>query len=414
MKAPQIDRFMFRYHMEEYSIDEKSRKLLDRLFLLLSEIEPCGDDEKHSVWIRAERGTIEDYGDYEELLEEGEVSNREQFVENWQLDYPDEYCYYRLTTVQYREWRTVTLNGEPVIRINPDKSGWEHDISDFLEWLISEVENVLELLKRGEYNRFIREMLPYKYRTGTISAKEYWKIFPEEETKHFEKISRRECAEFKRYLDEDHADNKYKPRGRIKEMTVNKYLRICKLGYNENKMDGFEILSPLEMYKRHADDRDGGLLTISPVSPEAFDMWYDIPNNDKWKIENPSHMWEVIEGSSRTRLHLFVCKDDGGYYLALSQNPYCCPQEVARFYIALRRNNIPVHVYDGKRIEKFLSGNGKIGIIPCFDEPYEYYYQGFDDKDVGEFVNLPKENADKLIPKVTWEEIPEVKLAVGN
>lgn len=414
MKAPQIDGFKFRYHMEEYSIDEKSRKLLDQLYYLLSKIESCGDDERRTIWIRAERGTIEDYGDYEEQLEEGDVSNREQFEENWRFDYPDEYYYYQLTAVQYRDWRTVILNGEPVIRINPEKNGWEHDISEFLEWLISEVKNVIEMLKNGEYNRYIREMLPYKYRTGTISTKEYWKIFPEEEIRHFNKMSRRECDDFKRYLEEDHTGDKDKPSGRIKEMTVNKYLRICKLGYNENKLDGFEILSPLEMYKRHADDRDGGFLTISPDSPEAFDKWYDLPNNDKWKIENPSHMWEVIEGSSRTRLHLHVYKDDGGYYLALAQNIFCCPQEAARFYIALRRNNIPVYIYGGNRIEKFLSGNGKIGIIPCFDEPYEYFYQGFEDRDVGNFVNLPEEKTDKLIPKVTWEEIPEVKLAIGN
>ena len=79
MYAPQIDSFKYHYHREEYSLDKKSAKLLDRLYSLISEIEPCGDDERRTVWIRAARGTLDDYGDYEILLADGEVTSREQF-----------------------------------------------------------------------------------------------------------------------------------------------------------------------------------------------------------------------------------------------------------------------------------------------------------------------------------------------
>lgn len=408
MYAPQIDSFKFHYHREEYSLDKKSTKLLDRLYSLISEIEPCGDDERRTVWIRAARGNLDDYGDYEMLLADGEVKSREQFEENWRLDYPDEYYYYELTTLQYQDWRRVALNGEPVIQINPEKNGWEHDISEYLEWMISEVENVLDLLKKGEYNRYIRETLPYKYRTGVIAAKEYWKLYPDAEARHFETLSREECAEFANLLAESMAENDGKPLGRIKEMTVNRYLEISKIGYDANKLEGYETKTPLEMYKRHADGRDGGLLKLDPDSPEAFEEWYNIP--DKWVIENPSHLWEAIAGSSRTRLHLSVRKDENGYYFTLSQNEFCCPEEVVRFYIALRKNGIPVYIYDGVQIEKYLSGEGKIGIIPCFDESWEYFYGGFDDKDVGEFINLPDEPCDELIERITWEKIPAVRL----
>ncbi|MBR6051393.1 MAG: hypothetical protein IKP68_09370, partial [Clostridia bacterium] len=139
MKAPQIDNFKFRYHREEYNVDDKSQKLLDQLYSLLSEIEPSGDDDRHTLWIRAERGTIDDYDDYDTLLQDGDVSSREEFEDNWKRDYPDEYYYYRLTTVQYKDWRTVALNGDPVIQIYPENNGgWDHDITDFPSWLISE------------------------------------------------------------------------------------------------------------------------------------------------------------------------------------------------------------------------------------------------------------------------------------
>ena len=80
----------------------------------------------------------------------------------------------------------------------------------------------------------------------------------------------------------------------------------------------------------------------------------------------------------------------------------------------LRKNGIPVYIYDGAKIEKYLSGKGKIGIIPCFDESWEYFYGGFDDKDVGEFINLPDEPCDELIERITWEKIPEVRLTGGE
>jgi hypothetical protein len=408
MYAPQIDSFKFRYHREEYTLDKKSAGLLDRLYSLLSEIEPCGSDERRTVWIRAERGTLDDYGDYDELHEDGEVESREQFEKNWRLDYPDEYYYYELTTIQYQDWRRVFLNGEAVIQINPEKNGWEHDISEYLEWMISEVENALDLLRKGEYNSYIRKTLPYKYRTGVIPAKEYWKLHPDAEARHFETFSREECAEFSKLLSESGADGDHKPLGRIKEMTVNKYLEISKLGYAANKLEGYETKTPLEMYKRHADGRDGGLLDLDPDSPKAFDEWYDTP--DKLVIKNLSHLWEAIASSSGTRLHLYVRKDNEGYFLSLAQNVYCCPEEAARFYIVLRKNCIPVYIYSGALIEKYLSGNGKIGIIPCYKEPWEHFYGGFDDKDVGEFIKLPDDPRDELVERIMWEELPVVRL----
>jgi hypothetical protein len=164
------------------------------------------------------------------------------------------------------------------------------------------------------------------------------------------------------------------------------------------------------MYKRYADDRDGGLLTIDLDSAKAFDRWFDLPYRDKWEIQNPSHLWEVCQGSSRTRIHLSVLKDEDGYYLNLSQNEYCSPERSVRFYMALRRNDIPVFFYEGKLIAKYIAGRGKVGIVPCYMLPFDFFNGGFSDKDVGTFINLPKEKTEELIKKVSWYEIPDLRL----
>ena len=104
MKAPRIDGFINRYHREQYALDEKSKELLRKLYSLIDLIEPCGDDDKHILWLREERGTIEDYGNLDELIEDGIVDNKEQFEECWAEEYPDEYCWYRLTTLKNNDY----------------------------------------------------------------------------------------------------------------------------------------------------------------------------------------------------------------------------------------------------------------------------------------------------------------------
>lgn len=162
--------------------------------------------------------------------------------------------------------------------------------------------------------------------------------------------------------------------------------------------------------KSYADDRDGGLLTIDPDSAAAFNEWYALSHEEKWKLENPTHMWEAIKGSSRTRVHLSVQRDEKGYYLYVSANEYCCPEYGVRLYNALKRENVPITFYNGGTISKYLNGEGKVGIVPCFDSPSDYFYGGFADKDVGEFINLPDEKYNDLIHKAQWEPLVEVRL----
>lgn len=312
---------------------------------------------------------------------------------------------YRLTTLKYNDYYTVFLNGTTVIQESPDNQGWEHDISEYLEWLIEKTQEVITLLKKGEYMVWLNENLPYKYRLGSVSMKDYWALYPEEKADHYENISQDECEEFARYMQSEGVLE-----ARIKDMTVNTYLDFCKTGYIANNLKGSTEASAFELYKRYADDRDGGLLTIDPDSAAAFNEWYALSHEEKWKLENPTHMWEAIKGSSRTRVHLSVQRDEKGYYLYVSANEYCCPEYGVRLYNALKRENVPITFYNGGTISKYLNGEGKVGIVPCFDSPSDYFYGGFADKDVGEFINLPDEKYNDLIHKAQWEPLVEVRL----
>ena len=47
-------------------------------------------DNRRELWLKAERGTIDDYDDYESLKDEEVVENYEEFEKMWHEEYPDE------------------------------------------------------------------------------------------------------------------------------------------------------------------------------------------------------------------------------------------------------------------------------------------------------------------------------------
>ena len=76
LKAPAIKHYVswmkrLGYHHSDYTItyDETTYPLLDKLFELIRQIEPASENGARILWLCADRGSIEDYGDYDEMLE---------------------------------------------------------------------------------------------------------------------------------------------------------------------------------------------------------------------------------------------------------------------------------------------------------------------------------------------------------
>lgn len=407
MKAPEIDQMIRFLRGGKMCLDDNSLHLTSTIFQELDHFLPCGNDQRHELWLEAERGQLEDYGDFEDWQAGDETLTREQFVAEWKSYYPaDTKYFFKLTTVEYKEYRSLFLNGNLIVAVEPDQDGWTYDISDFLTWVLESVRKVVCMVKDGAYIPYLEENLPYRYRTGVMPLTKFWKLYPKEKECHYSRISVEECLEFDRLV----AESEDPPLKRIKEMTVNKYLDFCMLGYRANKLEGFNKKTPLEMYKRYADNRNGGLLTIDRDSSDAFDRWYELPDTEKWKIENPSHSWEVIQGSSRTRVHLYVCKNDNGYYLSLSVNEYCCPDYAALFYLALKKNGIPVEMMNGRAISDYLCGRCKVAFVPVYYRVSDFAYTGMVDPAIMHFVNLPEEKTDEAIKKAEWYPLIDLEL----
>ena len=188
--------------------------------------------------------------------------------------------------------------------------------------------------------------------------------------------------------------------------------------YLAAKYEGAENMTAEQMYLRFADDRDGGLRAIDYNSSDEFDRWYNLSTEEKWKIENPSHLWELRAGSSYSRIHLFLKKDENGYYVSLSGGTEPCTDDLVRMYSALKRNNVPVYFHARETLAKKILGEDKVGIVPCTDRGWQYSYGGFPQEDVISFLafnsdNVPKQNEKAVIQAAEWFPLPPQKLKLS-
>ena len=327
--APQLDTLIGHAKKQPAVIGKENRAALLRFFSQLQPIAACGEDERHELWIAAERGTLADFGDYEEYLDVGEVKTYEEFETLWQDYYPDPVKWYPLTTVVYQDYFSVFLDNELVLQITPDGERQnEYNKSELIAWLSTKADDCLALLKAGTYNDMIAQSLPERKRVGKILREDYWRVFPEEKAAYLKSITPEEIRSFTAMMQSSLPDT---PPAQLPEMTVGLFLDCCCLGYEANNYEGVGQLSPRELYLAHADRRHDGLLDLPEDSAEAFADW-------KKNGEKGGHPWEVCRGGNSTHISLYVRRNENGWWLELAGSSHIRSVETIKFYLALMKS----------------------------------------------------------------------------
>jgi len=389
--------------MNQTSYDAGTYKNIDEICQLMKQLKPISENGARELWLKVPRGSIEDFGDYEEMLENGEVENYDDFVRYWQDSYPNEYEWLSFGVVETEEgYKGIFLEHYLALESDPrrQKTEYTDDYSEFSAWLLDEVKRCIAALKAGTYNEDVRENLPAKHRTGYITRKDLWDIFPESREDFFKDFSKEDARAFQIHMNhqEKHGE---RPLGRLPSLTANEFYQYCSLGYKANNYRGIE-LSPKEQYYLHADGRDEGFGEIDPDNPEAFYAWFH--DHSHWG----GHPWEVCRGGNSTHISLYPRYDDG-WYFALSGDAWNRTIETIKFYLALRRDVIPVYLYSGPLLVKRIFETEKIGIVPSGIFP-AYCNSMFDDKEIIDFMNLPFEKTNEVAAKCVWYDIPEAEL----
>lgn len=368
MNAAEILNMIYWYQHQSFELDKESKEKLIKIFDKLNLLKTCGDNEKHILWINTPRGDFEEYlAHYNDECEEygEEKPDEKELRESFFEDFPDDTVWYKIVTVHYNDYYSLFINGTLTLSIDPSRNGFPGEANEILDWLTERISAAIDEIKAGTYAENLIQNIPKRKLFGSIDRAKLYKICPSLKDFSHREMSEKDKVDFLKFAEEQKAAGKKV--GTIKGMSFGKYLDICALGWVAIEPEETKGLSPAEMYRKYADNRDGGLSGLDPDSEEEFSKWYHLSSEEKWKIDNPSHLWEVVEGSSMTRVHLYVGeKAKGEYNLRLSGPASCVPYIPAKFYIALRKAGIPVYLYNINEYIKLYSEEGKIGIIPDY------------------------------------------------
>ena len=412
--APQIQEYIDLLRSNRYAewgksfpYDDTTYKLINELFAVLKEIQPNEVSYGRNIWrlwLKADRGPIAAFGDFQEMQEYGDVETYQEYEELWKELYPNKSSWFSFAAVDDPSisYRAIFLNHKHVIEVtSAPAKGYPQNISPFARWLLDAVRNCVTMLRVGKYNQWITEELPPEKRTGTIIRKALWDIFPDWREEFFQGISREEIAQFEHYIAEKDPENSALV-GRLKYVTANDFYRFCAMGYRANHYSG-ENLSPKDWYQKHADGRDDGLSEINPDSPAAFQEWLTS------RKTRGGHPWEVCRGGNSTHISLMVLSDQGGSYLLLAGSAWTRCLETVRFYLALRAAGLPVLLRDGSAILNRLLERDKLGIVPDDVLPF-YCEELFPAEKILDFIHLPVIKRDEVIQHCNWYPEPEVLL----
>jgi hypothetical protein len=365
----------------------------------------CGNDECRELWITAKRGSIEDFGNYDEYLENREVKNREDFEKIWQDYYPNPVKWYLFSVSHYNEEYFISIDNILTIHVKAGQAEINKSFNNSLIiWIEREVDKCIDRLKKDMvgYNQYINHHLPFSKRTGHILRQQYWEIEPEEREWMLKGLTIADIDTLKTIAELSKNEEQVVL---LDRMTSGIFFDCCKMGYDANNYPYDAESKPVDLYRKFADGRDFGLTQLNPDSTEAFKEWFE---KREWQFGHP---WEVCRGGNSTHISLYVDKQASGWRLSLAGKSTVRVAETVRFAIALYKHNIPFKLWDAKEILAMVSGTDYIGIVPKNIRPI-YCHSYFPKEDhIIDFMNLPIENRDMVINTSYWYPMDEIKLA---
>jgi len=317
--APWMDQIIEQCENNSLITDPFKKKLLADIYLSMSRILAEGDDEIRELWIDIPRGSIYDFGDFEEYLSEGLVDSYEAFKQEWEDYYPDKVKWYSITTARYRDDQFFYINSRLCFTINANEEPEENencqdkDMVRFLESLLYRIKEETRKIEKDVtmYNSDLEKNLSYQKRIGRLIRKKYWDILGIEAVRLDERLGENRIQAMKTIVgkQQDHKEILTIP-----EISAYDFFRYCEICYNANGYfrETRDKLSPREKYNQMADGRHGGLTEIEMHSKEDFREWYNSGKNPG------AHPWEICRGGNSTHISLMVVESGDAWTLMLA------------------------------------------------------------------------------------------------
>ena len=386
-------------------------KLLD-IYSVFSCIEPCDNDEYRFIWFEAERGPIEAFGNYKEYKSSGEVKNKKEFGELWEMYYPSATKWYRLQTARFRDELYFYFGDKPIatfrIQEEPEEKEYYHYewIGELIDWLYEKIPAEIERLKAdpGSYNEYILRNLPHAKRFGRILRSDLWEIMGDQTFRPDLKLGSEMVEKLKKAVQ----SNRIRSHRGYDKMTAGLFFRVCETCYDANNYfkETTSAMSPIEKYLAMADGRDAGLRCIDSESADAFYEWF------MSERAAGAHPWEICRGGNSTHISLYLSVHEDQWFFRLAGSSIVRVEETVRMALVLHENKIPFELTDDEEIVRMVTGTDYVGIVPENITP-KYCHSLFPKEDqIIDFMNLgrEKEIVPKIIKKAFWYPLDEIKL----
>ncbi len=254
------------------------------------------------------------------------------------------------------------------------------DVPDYYFQFIDETIRFIPMIK--EYGtQLIERTFPHEWRTGRIKRK-YTR--PAHEIMSMEESDRINAAYQK------HLEKKLT----VSEISLNDYLNTAAIGYRaafEKEIERIDKeLTPLDLIKRWADQRHGGMLFIEdPDSKKEYMDWF---LSDKW---DGAHPFEIVY-SSPHGIYLDPPDEKHTFFRLSVADPFY-NGEFVRMAAAMVEHNIPFEAYGLAEALEYLTGESDMEVNTMGIREPSFQYE------------TSRENRKKYFPHIRWDEIQALK-----
>ncbi len=212
------------------------------------------------------------------------------------------------------------------------KSGRKKE-EEFYKHIFSEALRFMPAIKAD--GKVLEKLVPYDFRTGKIKGLYLMEKVLSKSNK--EKMLK-DYAEYVEINQE------------VREISFNEYLKAASICYSAAFKKEAKSLFPLEMYKRWADKRDGGMLSIKD--------WNDKKEFMDWLqsgVHGGSHPFEIVFSWHRHGIHLYPPSSYQPYY-SLRVTNYAYALQFVKMAKALVKEKIPFRADELKNVLDYLAG----------------------------------------------------------
>lgn len=248
----------------------------------------------------------------------------------------------------------------------------DKDTEKFYHNIITDAIRLVQIIKEDE--RILQKMIPYDIRTGKIKGRYI--------LEHLLPLYRKEIIlhDYEKHITKNL---------QITDISLNEYLNVAAICYKAAYQKKSENLSNLEMYKKWADGRDGGMLSIKDWdSKKEFSEWYHSGEHAG------SHPFEIVFSWHEHGIHLYPPNEQSRCYNLIVTH-YAYAWDFIEMLIQLIKIEIPFNTEKLEDVLNFLAGDTYFTVNKMDEHHFRYV--------------LSREYRQKYFSLIEWDDIKVVK-----